>query len=150
MLYPTRKRRMRPFVWCAHMAMFDRVVVNVINMPLVIPLVANRMFPITPLPDTAFAFAFTARRNVFAAINAARETCLDQSPAFGKVIISRWQLPDSMQVFRQHHHGVDRKRLVVHRGSHRFAQVVDVTHQQIVAVTFGEIHREEITTAFNA
>jgi hypothetical protein len=35
--------------------MFDRIDVNVINMAREIPLVADRMLPIAPLPDTTFA-----------------------------------------------------------------------------------------------
>ena len=51
------------------MAMLYRVVVNVINMPLVILLIANPMLPVTTLSDAALTFTLTTRRNFFAAIN---------------------------------------------------------------------------------
>ena len=40
--------------------------------------------------------------------------------------------------------------MVAHRRSQGFAQIVDVAHQQVVAVTLREIHREEVATTFNA
>jgi len=42
------------------MAMLDRVVVNVIDVPLEIVVVANKMLPKTPLPDASFSLVFAA------------------------------------------------------------------------------------------
>jgi hypothetical protein len=40
--------------------MFDRVDMDIINVTRKIVLIANRMLPITPLPDTAFALGGAA------------------------------------------------------------------------------------------
>jgi hypothetical protein len=41
--------------------MFDRIVMNVIQVMLKIPLISDHMFPVPPLPDPAFPFALPAR-----------------------------------------------------------------------------------------
>ena len=49
------------------MAMLDGIVMDIIHMILIIPLIANGMFPVSSLPDTAFGFANSAleMRSVF-------------------------------------------------------------------------------------
>ncbi len=59
------KRRPRPIGYALHMAMLARVVVDVIDMTVEIGLVADAMFPITALPNTAFVFALAAGRDTF-------------------------------------------------------------------------------------
>lgn len=53
---------MRPFRDVLHIAMLDRIVVNVIRMTLEVPLVANEVFPEPALPDFPFAFAMASMR----------------------------------------------------------------------------------------
>jgi hypothetical protein len=89
--------------------MFDRVEVDVIEVPGKIGLVAQGVLPITPLPNSALAFAGAARRDPLAWGQTTREGAFDQAPTRGEIRIVLGQGPDHVQVTRQDHGGVDRK-----------------------------------------
>ncbi|OHV97978.1 hypothetical protein AKG95_01530 [Janthinobacterium lividum] len=74
--------------------MFDRVVMDVINMVGEVALIAQDMLPIPLLPDI-FKIAVLA------------EPCLDQAPARHEIGIAFRQGPDAMQVIRQDDDSVD-------------------------------------------
>jgi hypothetical protein len=59
-LHHTMKRRIRPIQHPRHQPMLDRVDMDVIEVTRKIVLVANGMFPITPLPDPGLRFGGAA------------------------------------------------------------------------------------------
>ena len=63
------------------MTMFERVVVDVIEVALVIALVPNQVFPIAPLPDAPLAAVLLASAERFADGQALAEGELDDLPA---------------------------------------------------------------------
>ena len=54
-LDPTMKARMLPLMGTSHISVFNRIIVNIIYMSSKILLVANQMFPKSPLPNAAFS-----------------------------------------------------------------------------------------------
>jgi len=60
---------------------FDRIKVNVIDVPRKIVLVPQRVLPIAALRNPAFAFAQTTGRDPLAVGQAAGETRFDELPA---------------------------------------------------------------------
>jgi hypothetical protein len=78
--------------------MLDRVPVNVIDVPFEIPVVANQVFPVSALPDTALASFYAARGPSLAGRYGPRKPCLDQSPAGLVVRVAGRQSPDAVEV----------------------------------------------------
>jgi hypothetical protein len=68
--------------------MFDRVDMDVMDMPLEIVLVANGVFPKSPLPWRQIAVRISLRFNPERGQSAA-EMSLDPSPSTGKIGIAR-------------------------------------------------------------
>jgi hypothetical protein len=56
---------MRPVFYALHKSMFDRVELDIIDVPLEILLIAQCVFPISSLPNTALAFGGPAGRDIF-------------------------------------------------------------------------------------
>ncbi|WP_162945835.1 hypothetical protein [Pseudomonas sp. DY-1] len=75
--------RKRPFLRMPHMAMLHRVEVDAIEVPLVIEVVADQVFPIAPLPDAAFPTLLLGIGARFGVGQAFGEGELDGFPAFG-------------------------------------------------------------------
>ena len=80
--------------------MFDRVVMNVIQMIAIILVVSNPMLPITALSDASFLFPKAAWRDDLSVWDRSREMRFDQPPACGIIMIIWRHLPDAMEVFR--------------------------------------------------
>jgi hypothetical protein len=81
--------------------------------PRKIYLIPDLMFPIAPLPDTSLTLGLAAGSNLLAFCQPPREPGLDELPAQWIVGIIRRQAPYRMQVFWQHHHRQDGKRMCV-------------------------------------
>ena len=60
-------RRIRPIRCTLRIAMFDRVDVNIVDVPLQVDFVPNLMLPVSPLPNSAFALRLPARGDPLAA-----------------------------------------------------------------------------------
>src|SRR5262249_7348013 len=88
------KRTMRPIAGAGHQAVFHRIVVNVIDVTCEIGIATDRVFPITALPYSLFAFGALARVSVRIAGQAAGEIAFDDTPASGKISVVRWQRPN--------------------------------------------------------
>ena len=93
------------------MTMPDRIEVNVIGMARVIPGIAQRVFPVATLPDSAFALVRTTRRQRFAADLFMRERRLDEASACGEIGIVLRQCPDGVEMIGQHHNRLDHERM---------------------------------------
>ena len=87
--------------------MLDRVPVNIIDVPLEIPVVANQVFPVSALPDAALASFYAARGPSLTGRYGARKPGFDQSPAGLVVRIAGRQSPNAVQVFGQDDHRID-------------------------------------------
>jgi len=87
--------------------MLDRIPVNVIDVPFEIPVIANQVFPVAALPDTALAPFYAAHGPSFTDRYGTRKPCLDQSPAGLVVRVAGRQSPDAVQVFGQDDHRID-------------------------------------------
>ncbi len=122
----TMKRRPRPVDHVFHMAVFTRVVVDVIDMAGEVVIVTNPMLPITLLPDAAFSFALAARRYPFAVRQCPRKAALYQAPAQGKIGIARRQRAQRMQVIGQDYDGIDTPGMQTHHMGEAGAQQIDV------------------------
>src|SRR3970040_2098578 len=61
-LYMATKRGVRPIRGAAHMAVFDRVEVDVVHVSLPIILIAQGVVPEAALPDAALAFSGSTLR----------------------------------------------------------------------------------------
>ena len=137
---------MRPIDRVAYVAMLDRIEVHVIDMAAEVIIVADQVFPIPPLPDAALALGDTTIAPPFALGHCAGEAGLDQPPSQGMVGIVRRQRPDGVQVFGQHHHGVDCERMSKLYMANGITQLIDAVGQKGRS-PIGEIDREEISRA---
>ena len=70
--HPIVKRGMRPLARGGHEVMFDRVEMNVFDMRGKIGVAANRMFPVSSLPNRVLGFRFAAWRNELSVLRGAR------------------------------------------------------------------------------
>ena len=86
--------------------MLDRVDMNVIDVALEIPVIADRVLPKTTLPKCKFTIG-VARDGRARFHSGIRESAFDQSPPIWIIRISRRQRHEDMQVIRQHHDGID-------------------------------------------
>ena len=90
--------------------MFHRIKMNVVEMTGVIQVIADRVFPISPLPDVPFAFGDSHGGLPLGLRYRFRKRDLDRFPTGGVVNIARRQRPDTVHVIRQHHPAIDMKR----------------------------------------
>ena len=109
--------------------MLDGVEVDVIHVGRVVGVVADRVFPISTLPDTGFTLAHERRASVSRMRDAAGKQRLDRSPTGRKIGVAGRQSPHAMDMVRQNDKGVDMKRLGPPRFSNGVAQGVDFGHQ---------------------
>ena len=81
------KRRIWLFARPTHQLVLNRVEVQVVDVPLEIDLVANRVLSKAPLPECVFAIAMTLDRHP-GGNKPMREIRLDSLPAAGKIGIA--------------------------------------------------------------
>ena len=130
------------------MAVFDRVVMDVIHVSRKIFVVANGVFPEAPLPYAAFAFRGAARRQPLWVRQGAGESGFDGVPARRKIRVAFRQCPDAMQMIGKNHGCVDREGALRLYGCECPAQNIDVFDQQS-AFSFQQGDREKERTARN-
>ena len=90
-------------------SMLDRIDMDVIDMTPTIVLIADRVLPITPLPDAALPLGGTASRNRLTGCAVARKRRLNQPPARCKIPVALGERPDRMQMIRENNYRVDRE-----------------------------------------
>jgi hypothetical protein len=137
------KRRMRPILRLPHQPMLDRIEMHIIDMPLQINIVANLVFPETPLPDSLLALRNFAGRESFARRQRTGEQAFDQTPAPAEIRITVRQPPYRVQVVRQHAHRHHLKGTPRPNRLKRCAQAVNVFDEKTAAPVC-QIDREEI------
>ncbi|MFY9684807.1 MAG: hypothetical protein WAJ88_03320 [Pseudolabrys sp.] len=81
------KTAVRPIANAADEVVFDRIEMDVADMPLQIANIANNVLPITPLPDALFSLPFFAQRK-WRCRQSPRKAALDETPSGGKVAIA--------------------------------------------------------------
>jgi hypothetical protein len=94
-----------------HITMLHGIIVHILQMAGQILRVANGMFPIPPLPETAFVFSYPASGNPLAGFDASGKGRFDLPPAQAKVAIPFGQGPQGMKMVGQDDHGVEGKRV---------------------------------------
>src|SRR5690242_16777503 len=96
------KGRVRPIAHARNQAMLDRVEVNVVDVALEVPFIANGMFPESSLPQRQFtirmACAGDARRK-----HVVTEMPFDASPPSRKIPVARRQGENCVQMVWEHH-----------------------------------------------
>ncbi len=117
-------------------------------MPSKILFVPYQMFPIPALPYAALALGNLAGRAFLSGRQLAGKFGFDQTPARGKIRVTRRQCPDGVQVVRQNDNGFHREGMAVMRVSEGVFQQPDVFGQQCLA-TVGKVDREEIAGSRN-
>ena len=107
---PIQKCRVGPIARRGHQSMFDWVDVDVIEVRLEISLVANGVFPESPLPDALFAFgtpALAPVRKFMCLEIGARERLLDQAPSGREIRVAIGQRPERMEMVGKYNVGID-------------------------------------------
>jgi hypothetical protein len=74
------KRGEGPIDHALDQAVLDRIVVNIIHMPLEVVFVPNSVFPVTPLPEAILTLRVAGERNTLL-YNCTREVAFDCLPA---------------------------------------------------------------------
>jgi len=75
-----------------------RIEMDVVEVPRKIVLVAQRMLPISPLPNPALAFGGAAGGDPFAFGQSMRKAALGQAPAGGEIRVAIGQGPCRVQI----------------------------------------------------
>ena len=137
------ERRIRPIRNAQHLPVFDRIEVDVVDVPAQIAFIADQVFPVPALPDAAFPSGHALRATPLLRWQAARKARLDLGPSVGIVSIAGRQSPYAMQVLGKHDNRQHLEGPHGMRGVECNAKVIDPIHQQ-PTTTFQKIHREEI------
>jgi len=116
---------MRPIGHAAHQTVFHRIDVAILDVPSLIRVVSDQVFPKSPLPNTAFAARASHRAQALHFGNGAGEPDFDPAPSDRIVRVAGRQCPDGMQVVRQNDERVDMEEIALLRFSDRFAECVD-------------------------
>jgi hypothetical protein len=88
--------------------MFDRVVVDVVDVSSVVGLVADRMFSVTSLPKGKLTISMAPDR-LSGSEQCATEMAFDTAPSSRIVRVFLWQGQDCMKVVGQDYNRLDRK-----------------------------------------
>ena len=148
---PPVKTRIGPIAHPVNMAMFHRVMVDVIEMPGIVGLVAQGMFPKSALPypppplsqtRTAPALFATARSQI-----SRGEFLLDPAPPRRIPAIALRQRPNGVQMVGEQHQGIDAKRPASAAFAHRRPQAGACGIRTENRHAPFRHHREEIGTA---
>jgi len=110
--------------------MLERIDVAVFDVTRIIRLVTDQMLPESALPDAAFVAGNANGTEPFLLWQRSREPALDQPPARGEIAITRRQLPDRMQMIREHDERVNREGMVLPRYGDSLAQGCDMIDEQ--------------------
>jgi hypothetical protein len=89
------------------MTVFYRIVVEVIHVTLIVTLIADEVFPKTPLPNASFSLPPAPLGKSFPRGNLGGKACLDIVPAGGEIRLPGRLRPDTMQVIGQNDDGLD-------------------------------------------
>jgi len=108
--------------------MLHRIVVNVINVPGEIVVIADGVFPVTPLPKRKFTIRMALEIDACSE-EVGAEISLDPTPAPSEIGVSFRQRQDRVQVIRQNHHRIDRKRPFLSGHAKRGAKRADMIDQ---------------------
>ncbi len=111
LLHITLKRGMRPCNGGLHQTMLYGIIMDIVDMPDKIMVTSDLVFPKTLLPDSLFtSLQVSSRLPAFEFIAASSaEITFDLPPAHRKIVIIFRQGPNTMQMFGQHHKGVNSK-----------------------------------------
>ena len=118
------ERRMRPFVDLHHEPMFDRIEMNIIDMPYQVRLIPDGVLPITPLPKTVFT-APVARSSAATLGEEAGEQTFAALPTSRKIDLVARQRHKDVQMIGKHNDGIHRKRTLMSRHTKCISQQVD-------------------------
>src|ERR1700722_20296435 len=120
---------MRPIAHLRNQSVLYRVVVDVIDVAAEIQIIADRMFPVTSLPQRQLSVGVPLDSGT-AAQKTSAETPFDPPPTSRKICIALRQAQDCMQMVRKNDDGVDRKRPLSSRHIEREAKRVDVIDER--------------------
>ncbi len=137
------KRRVRPIHRLRRISVFHRVVVDVVDMMPEIIVAFDPMFPVTALPNAAFASRNPNHRTSFGFRQTQAEIRFDTTPASREIGIARRQPPDPMHMIRQYHPRNDREWTARSFECDTSPQPTEFRDQQIVATPLQQIHREK-------
>jgi len=129
---------------------FDRVVMDVIDMVAVVGFIPDQVFPKTALPYPAFAAPLAYGRTMFGGRDRIAEGLLDSSPAAGEIAVAGRQGDDAMQMLGQDHPGVDAETSPSRGVQNGMLEETLPPDEQVVAASFEQVHREEVGAALVA
>lgn len=115
-----------PPMWTSRVAVLDRIVMNVIAYPREVGVVANGMFPESPLPDAPLLRAPTRRTaaGLLAALakESVSEATLQEAHARREIRVAVRENPDGMPVIGQQYARIDLERPIDLRSDDRFSK----------------------------
>jgi len=118
--------------------MSHRIIVNIVDMPSEIVVVANRVLPISPLPEGKLPVAMTRNRNS-GLHDSFGKSAFDQAPSVRIVSVSFRQCHDNVKVVGQHYDRIDCEGVREPDFPYRCAQGFDVLNQH----PRGSIHQRQ-------
>src|SRR6516165_9151405 len=101
---------MRPIAHAANKVVLHWIKVNIVDLPLEISVITNRMLPISTLPERRLSVSVTYDRSP-GIHEPVRKSAFDEPPSVRIVRIPVRQRHDKVQMVRQHHDCIDRHRM---------------------------------------
>jgi hypothetical protein len=142
------KTAVRPIAYARHMAVLDRIEMDIIDVPLQVSLVANRMLPIATLPNPPLPVGNFARGDWHPAWKPPRKPRLDHIPAQREITVVRRERPDCMQMIGQHANGDRLEWISLLNRCIDGSEPIDMAHEH-VARSVGQSDGEEKTATFD-
>jgi hypothetical protein len=102
------------------------VEVRVVNVRRKVGVIADRMFPVSSLPDPAYAPVDDDRRSRFTDAYGLQKPFLDRAPTAGEIGIAFWQGPQAVHMVGERNPGVDVERRANADLPNRIAQRADL------------------------
>ncbi len=126
--------------------MLYRIEMNIVHMPRVIPVIADRMLPKPALPDAPLALHPTNRRQTLTSRKRPRKGHFDFLPSSREIGVLRRQCPDAMQMIGQYNPGIDMEGPTTTNAPYCIAKFFDVTGQKFAAA-LQQVDGKKIGTA---
>ena len=137
------ERAIRPITRSGDVPMLDRIEMDVIHVAAPIPLIPYGVLPEPALPHRLFPPVIGRR------IDSAGHEVLDITPTPRKIRVTLGQMPQGVQMIRQHDHCLNLERLLAFDMAHGFPQQLYVPINRKKTLPLIGYRREEITPPRN-
>ena len=123
--------------------MLDGVDVYVVHVGSEVSVLTDKVFPITPLPDSTLSSPFPRRGSPFRIWERPGKARLDQPPTRRKIGITSRKFEQAVKVIRQDDESVNAEGMARPNLAKCVSKGINVLYEQLAPATLQQIHRKE-------